>query len=290
MSRVSPTSGSTGVRASFDQGPDSPRVPATPDTRLTTPAVFVPVHSPVRRVWGALDATLLVFAGGAAEFALNRAVDWLFFTGRLPADPVGRLLSTVRYAQQIVFSSEPEALAALARIRRIHEGVERARGGTIPAWAHRDVLYMLAGYTERAHELLHGPLDDAERSALWAVFRRVGAGLGIPDLPADYGAWGADRVRHLERDLAYGPHTALLYAAYREHLGRWRYHLLLRAQALLAPPTVRRLLGIEAGPATRLAARGYRALARAGLGPAVQRLLLPPEHLPALRAIEAHGT
>ena len=27
---------------------------------------------------------LLIFAGSAAEFALNRAVDWLFFTGNMP--------------------------------------------------------------------------------------------------------------------------------------------------------------------------------------------------------------
>ncbi|MDQ3244245.1 MAG: DUF2236 domain-containing protein, partial [Gemmatimonadota bacterium] len=42
---------------------------------------------------------LLVFAGSAAEFALNRAVDWLFFTGELPRDPIGRLFSTAAYSQ-----------------------------------------------------------------------------------------------------------------------------------------------------------------------------------------------
>ncbi|MEJ7663471.1 MAG: hypothetical protein WKG07_29945 [Hymenobacter sp.] len=40
-------------------------------------------------------AVLFIFAGAAAEFALNKAVDWLYFTGRLPADPLGRLFSTV---------------------------------------------------------------------------------------------------------------------------------------------------------------------------------------------------
>jgi hypothetical protein len=59
---------------------------------------------------------LLIFAGSAAEFALNRAVDWLFFTGKIPNDPIGRLFSTVRYAQEIVFVDEDTAQRTLGRI------------------------------------------------------------------------------------------------------------------------------------------------------------------------------
>jgi hypothetical protein len=55
----------------------------------------------------------LFFAGGAAEFAAIKAVDWLFFTGRLPAAPVG-------------------ATEAVERINRIHRRVEQARGEDIP--------------------------------------------------------------------------------------------------------------------------------------------------------------
>ena len=65
---------------------------------------FVDPGSVVRRIWGDGDMVLLVFAGSAAEFALNRAVDWLFFTGKLPGDPIGRLFSTAGHAQQIVFA------------------------------------------------------------------------------------------------------------------------------------------------------------------------------------------
>ena len=57
---------------------------------------FVRRGSVVRRIWGNGDMVLLVFAGSAAEFALNRAVDWLFFTGKLPGDPIGRLFATAR--------------------------------------------------------------------------------------------------------------------------------------------------------------------------------------------------
>ena len=60
--------------------------------------------SVVRRIWGKGDTILFIFAGAAAEFALNKAVDWLYFTGRLPADPLARLFSTVSYARIIVFA------------------------------------------------------------------------------------------------------------------------------------------------------------------------------------------
>ena len=78
---------------------------------------FVARGSIVRRIWGDGDMVLLVFAGSAAEFALNRAVDWLFFTGKLPGDPVGRLFATASYAQKIVFADELTASCTFDRIR-----------------------------------------------------------------------------------------------------------------------------------------------------------------------------
>jgi hypothetical protein len=45
---------------------------------------FVEKNSVVRKIWGKSDTVLFIFAGAAAEFALNKAVDWRLFTGRLP--------------------------------------------------------------------------------------------------------------------------------------------------------------------------------------------------------------
>src|SRR4051812_17793090 len=115
---------------------------------------FVEKESIVRKIWGKGDTILFIFAGSAAEFALNKAVDWLYFTGRLPADPLGRLFSTVAYARQIVFSETNEALRAIDRIKTIHVGVESARGQAIPEWAYRDVLFMLIHYSIASFELL----------------------------------------------------------------------------------------------------------------------------------------
>lgn len=250
-------------------------------------ASFVPPGSVVRRIWGDADMILLVFAGSAAEFALNRAVDWLFFTGALPADPIGRVFSTAAFAQGIVFVDEDAAHGTLDRIRRIHEAVERERGASIPQWAHRDVLYMLIAYSERAHEVLARPLTPAERDDLYDVFRRVGDRLGIEELPGSYGAWRADRDRHLRRDLAASDLTRDLYARFRAALGGWRYQLLLRVQALLCPTYVRSLLDLRTPLWLRVAVPVYRQLARTALRPVAHWVLLPGEHLDRVRQLDA---
>ena len=249
-------------------------------------ADFVDRDSVVRRIWGNGDMVLLVFAGAAAEFALNRAVDWLFFTGRLPADPIGRLFSTAGYSQHIVFADAATASRTFDRIRAVHQAVERERGQQIPDWAHRDVLYMLIDYSERAHELLAGPLNADEQRELYDVFHRVGTGLRIPDLPRTYAGWKADRERHLRRDLLCGRGTKALYATYREHLGPWRYRLLLRTQAMLVPAHVRGLLQLGSAEWLRSLARLYPLLVRAGLRPLIQWLLMPAEHLSSVQRLD----
>ncbi|HST60207.1 MAG TPA: oxygenase MpaB family protein, partial [Longimicrobium sp.] len=220
------------------------------------------------------------------EFALNRAVDWLFFTGKLPADPIGRLFATASYAQRIVFADETTASRTLEGIRAAHEAVERQRGATIPDWAHRDVLYMLIDYSERAHETYARPLTADEQHELYDVFRRVGTRLGIPDLPATYAEWSIDRERHLRRDLVHGEGTKALYAQYRKHLGLWRYHLLLRLQSILTPEHVRGLLRLKRAAWLRPLVRLYPTLVRAGLRSVIQWLLMPAAHLPAIRALD----
>ncbi len=248
---------------------------------------FVNPGSIVRSIWADTDTILFVFAGSAAEFALNRAVDWLFYTGRLPDDPLGRLFSTARFAQDIVFADQSTARRTLDRIREVHQAVERSRGQEIPAWAHRDVLYMLIDYSERAFERLRRPLTDAERAELYEVFRRVGEGLAIPELPATYEAWRVDRQLHLERDLVRSDLSDALYARYRLHLGRWRYEVLLGVQSLLVPDPVRHLLGLSRRRGIGPALWAYQATVGLGLRRHVQRLIMPPAVLPQIRRMDA---
>ncbi|MCH5718501.1 oxygenase MpaB family protein [Niabella hibiscisoli] len=140
---------------------------------------FVKEGSIVRTIWGKSDTILFIFAGAAAEFALNKSVDWLYFTGKLPSDPIGRLFSTVRYAREIVFAPKEAAFKAIDVITQIHKGVESKRGYAIPDWAYRDVLFMLIYYSIAAHELLEHPLTDAEKDEVYYVFYRVGTRMGL---------------------------------------------------------------------------------------------------------------
>jgi uncharacterized protein (DUF2236 family) len=246
---------------------------------------FVQPDSIVRRIWGDADMVLLIFAGSAAEFALNRAVDWLFFTNKLPNDPIGRFFSTVGYAQEIVFAEQEQVLQTLDKINRIHGSVERSRQERIPDWAYKDVLYLLIDYSERAFQLAHRPLTLDEQEELFEVFCRVGEALQIRDLPSDYGQWQVDRQQHLDEDLVYSAHTSALYAAYRRDLSGWRYALLLQIQALLVPDIVHRLLQLPKRVWLRPVVALYPLCARLGLTSLYQHALIPAQHLAAAQKL-----
>jgi uncharacterized protein (DUF2236 family) len=246
---------------------------------------FVRSGSIVRKIWGDADVILLIFAGAAAEFALNKAVDWLFFTNQLPNDPIGRLFSTVRYAQEIVFEDEANAFKALKRINSIHGDVERERGQSIPDWAYRDVLYMLIDYSERSFELLYDPLSPAEQEELYEVFRRVGEGLNMTEMPENYGEWQKDRLVHIERDLAYSEYTKRLFEQYRKSLGTWRYEVLVRIQALLVPDDVRILLNAEFPHLLSALLPFYKIVDLLELKPLIRELLIQPQYLNEINAL-----
>jgi uncharacterized protein (DUF2236 family) len=247
---------------------------------------FVDRRSMARTIWGNSDLILLVFAGAAAEFALNRAVDWLFFTNNIPRDPFTRLFSTVRYAQQIVFADEAGAQQAFSRINAIHHSVENKRSRRIPDWAFRDVLYMLIDYSERAYQLLYRPLTGAERQELFEAFRRAGEGLQISQLPISYKDWRKDRVLHLNRDLVCSEDTRRLYQIYRRHLGLLRYRLLLNVQALLVPKRVCRLLRLRPSGLLAPVAQIYGMLDIFRLHDMVRLTLIPPQYWEDVRKFE----
>lgn len=203
---------------------------------------FVQPGSIVRQIWGKSDTILFIFAGAAAEFALNKAVDWLYFTGRLPADPIGRLFSTVSYARQIVFAPKEEAEKAIDKITAIHAGVEQSRGAKIPDWAYRDVLFMLIHYSIAAFELLERKLTAAEKEELYRIFLRIGQRMQIPDLPLTYTAWLPVREAHLQNDLALSRYTKDLFRQYKKSLGAFRYYVLREGQMLVVPQKVAALL------------------------------------------------
>ena len=205
---------------------------------------FVDKRSVVRKIWGKGDTVLFIFAGASAEFALNKAVDWLYFTGRLPADPLGRLFSTVLYARQIVFLEKNAAEKAIDKITAIHTTVENNRGAKIPDWAYRDVLFMLIHYSQASFELLERKMTDTEKEDLFDVFNRLGVRMGLKELPANYKEWTIMRHEHLRQDLVKSEYTIDLYKQYRKHLGWLRYNLLIGSQKLVVPGHAKHLLNM----------------------------------------------
>lgn len=203
---------------------------------------FVEKDSIVRKIWGKSDTVLFIFAGAAAEFALNKAVDWLYFTGKLPSDPLGRLFSTVSYARRIVFSSMDEANGAIDILRQIHNTVEQNRGAAIPDWAYRDVLFMLVHYSIAAYEMLEKKLSDKEKEEVYNVFYRVGARMGLKALPLTYIEWVPVRAAHLMEDLQKSEYTIDLFKQYKKHLGAMRFKVLIEGQKLVVPNRVKELL------------------------------------------------
>jgi len=206
---------------------------------------FVNEDSIVRKIWGTADTILLIFGGAAAEFALNKAVDWLYFTGRLPADPIGRLFSTVTYARRIVFATNEEANNTIDKIRMIHTAVETNRGSQIPDWAYRDVLFMLIHYSISSFEVLNRKLSGAEKEEVFNVFYRVGTRMGVKDLPDTYTAWLPVYHEHLQQDLIKSNFTIDLYQQYKKHLGSLRYRILIESQILVVPHEVKALLDLK---------------------------------------------
>jgi len=204
--------------------------------------MFVDNDSIVRKIWGRSDTVLFIFAGAAAEFAVNKAVDWLYFTGRLPADPLGRLFSTVNYSRQIIFSKRADALKAIDQITAIHKGVEKNRGANIPDWAYLDVLFLLIDYSIRSFEALERKLSYTEKIEVFSVFQRVGERMKLNGLPADYEDYLIMRGRNLQQNLVSSRFTTDLYIQYKKHLGNIRFIILKQVQLLLTPADVKKLL------------------------------------------------
>ncbi len=247
---------------------------------------FVDENSIVRKIWGRADTSLFIFAGAAAEFALNKAVDWLYFTGRLPADPLGRLFSTITYSRVILFADEDSALKAIDKITAIHSGVEQNRGATIPDWAYRDVLFMLIDYSIRSFELLERPLTIEEKEDIFDVFNRMAVRMQIGGLPKNVKEWGSMREEALLQNMAYSSFTADLYRQYKKHLGWFRYLIVLQIQYLLTPKHVSNLLQLKQQFWIKPAVSLYKLLRQLHLDAFFRDLLLPPNYKEQVRSLD----
>ena len=239
---------------------------------------FVDKQSIVRKIWGDADVVLFIFAGAAAEFSLNKAVDWLYFTGKLPKDPLGRLFSTVTYAQKIVFSELSAANSAIDQIVSIHKNVEKSRQSQIPDWAYRDVLFMLIYYSIQSFQALERKLTLTEKEEVFLTFLAVGERMQISGLPKNFEQWEIMHNKQLDEDLIYSKFSADLFVQYRKNLGLFRFSLLKRIQGLIAPQHVKQLLKLGNGKSIVPILLVYKAFKALKLHRFVRNMLLPAQY------------
>lgn len=250
--------------------------------------LFVDKESIVRKIWGKSDTVLFIFGGASAEFALNKAVDWLYFTGKLPSDPLGRLFSTVKYAKYIVFSSMDDANKSIDMLRQIHGTVEQNRGAVIPDWAYRDVLFMLIHYSIASYELLEKKLTDNEKEEVYNVFFRVGIRMGLKELPKTYIEWLPVRESHLKENLQKSEYTSDLFKQYKKHLGLVRYKVLIEAQKLVVPKHVKKLLFLNDFSLLRLVIPMYKFSRKIKTDGLLKNMLLPSEYKSQINELDIH--
>jgi len=247
---------------------------------------FVDKDSIVRQIWGKGDTILFIFSGAAAEFALNKAVDWLYYTGRLPSDPIGRLFSTVSYARVIVFAEKETALKAIDKMNAIHSGLEKSRGYAIPDWAYRDVLFMLIHYSIAAFELLERKLTEAEKEEVFDVFYRVGERMNLAGLPTNYKDWLVMRNEHLQNNLQKSAHTVDLFKQYKKHLGSFRFKVLKEGQILVVPQRVNELLALGRFSLLKPIVPLYKLSRKIKLDWLFKSLLLPRDYKAQIRDLD----
>ena len=247
---------------------------------------FVRKDSVVRQIWGKSDTVLFIFAGAAAEFAVNKAVDWLYFTGRLPADPLGRLFSTVTYARKIIFAEKESALKIIDSIFLIHKVVEENRARAIPDWAYRDVLYMLIHYSVASYELLQRKLSDDEKEEIYDVFYRFGKRMKLKGLASNYREWLQQRETDMQNDLEKSKFTVDLFRQYKKHLGSIRYFILIEGQKLMVPERVRKLLGFKNFSILSFMLPFYKLSRTLHLDDTIKKIILPRQYLPQIKEID----
>ncbi|MDO1445210.1 oxygenase MpaB family protein [Rhodocytophaga aerolata] len=245
------------------------------------------IASPVaRRIWGNPDTVLLFFAGGSAEFAAIKAVDWLFYTNRLPSSPIDRFFETMEFAQNVFLGKPDTSARSVKTINQIHKGVEKSRGMEIPQWAYKDVLFIILHYGERAHEVVFGPLSNQDRQSYFEAVMALGHHMHLQDLPQTYEQYLEQRKHHLMHDYEASPLTQELMQAYRKALGPVRYYLLTLVQACLIPQKINRVLGFSPNPLINFLLRMYHYLPGEGNKLRwIQAIILPVQYAGRLRKL-----
>ena len=250
-------------------------------------------HEITRQIWTDIDNLVLVYVGSAAEFPLVPENDWLFYTGKLPAQPMDRFIDTIRVNHRIFTSPRDEIRALAVQIRDVHRTLEQRRSSeegarrVISNAAFKQVGAMLIDYGIRGYEYLHRrPLSDGEKEMYYADEREFLTMMEIEDVEPDYAAFSASRARMLSDVYARNELTDRFFDAYRQSLGSFRYGILTRVMACLVPDPIREKAGLRRSLAWEVAYRLYPALRCALTTWVTRKLLLTPSVRGVLHDLE----
>jgi hypothetical protein len=203
-------------------------------------------ESLTQKIWRHPDCLLIIFAGSSAEFALSPRVDWLFYTGRLPGDPIERMFSTIAYSQRVLFADTREKQMQLThQVQNIHAALEQKRGQTLEPKDYRDVLLMTTAYTLKAYELVFGrALTPTQSTDIICEIAHAWRGMKLENTAEDYETF-LDLRRDMFSRFVYSEWTPKLLQSYERILGQ-RGDLFLRLiyQELL-DAEILRLLSIQ---------------------------------------------
>ena len=206
-----------------------------------------------RAIWGDPENVVLVYAGAAAEFALHPENHWLFYTGKLPSDPLGRFRDTLQYQQKLFFMPKERVPLVARHIKDMHRQVEAKRSGEegpsrISDKAYLQVFSMLIEYGILGFEYLNRrTMTRVEKEDYFNDIRSIARMMEIADFPPDYHHYLTQRTQMVVRELQFNSYTWELMKAYWKNLGPFRYWCLLQFQARFIDPILAQRLGLKAG-------------------------------------------
>ncbi len=235
-----------------------------------------------RRVWSDPTCMLLVFVGASGEFPLNPSVDWLFYTGRLPADPIARFLSTIDYLRRLIIADKETRNLEATKLKQLHQQLETNRGQQIPATSYRDVLCMDTMYSIRSVPLVTGvELSPDEKDQVVRDLSSVGQQMGIPDLPWTYDQLCEQRKERIPLWVT-NEFTKRLLDSYRRALGPVTYELLISAYPMMLEPELLDQLGLSKRILSSPMRWALTPACRMGLIRTLYRILLPRKIKPVV--------
>jgi hypothetical protein len=129
-------------------------------------------------------------------------------------------------------------------------------------------------------------LTDEEKEEVYNVFYRVGNGMGLKVLPNTYKDWLPVRASHLKDDLQKSDYSIDLFKQYKKHLGAARYKVLIEAQKLVVPETVRSLMQFGDFSWLKLTVPLYKFSRRIKLDGLIKFLLLPSEYKAQIKELD----